>query len=596
MKNLLNKKTVATLTLCLSMSATVLGQNQVIHLQQTKTSVSSIIKAIRKQTQMSVDFSQNTINLNKTVNLKSKSISLGEAMNQILSGNGDLSYKIVDRHIIILKGNNTQQIKKAPDRGAKFKMNGCVLDPNGDPIIGASVFEKGTKNGTVTDINGNYTLISNNESPTLEISYIGFITQQVKARNGVITNITMKENAQNLEELVVVGYGSQKKENLTGSVSSVSSKELESRPITSVKAGIQGLVPGLQVTNSQGRPGEDNTSMIVRGVGTLNNASPYILIDGVESGTMSAIDPNDVESISVLKDAASAAIYGSKAANGVILITTKRGKSGKPTVNYNGTVGWQAATGYVKRMHAADAAEYLNKALLASGKSARFLPEDIEKFRDGSDPYGHPDTDWQDLAYQGNGFMHQHSASVNGGNDNASYMLSAGYLNQNGIMKHSNREQFNLRSNVDVKLSNKFSVHTSLAYINNKYEDPTNSYVGGGSDQIIRQVNLFAPWVPYKNEDGTYGTLGDGNPIAWIDLDQTIKRRHQNFTGILSIDYQILKQLKFTAKGAYISQWESTDDFMKDIQYNPSKYHGPNSLNSRRYSWNRPSLDLLLNY
>lgn len=166
MKNLLNKKTVATLTLCLSMSATVLGQNQVIHLQQTKTSVSSIIKAIRKQTQMSVDFSQNTINLNKTVNLKSKSISLGEAMNQILSGNGDLSYKIVDRHIIILKGNNTQQIKKAPDRGTKFKMNGCVLDPNGDPIIGASVFEKGTKNGTVTDINGNYTLISNNESPT----------------------------------------------------------------------------------------------------------------------------------------------------------------------------------------------------------------------------------------------------------------------------------------------------------------------------------------------------------------------------------------------------------------------------------------------
>lgn len=595
MKTLMNKKTAATLALCLSMSVAAFGQNQVIHLPQTKASVSTIIKAIEKQTQMSVDFSQNTINLNKTVSLKSKSESLGKLMAQILKDNGNLTYKIVDRHIIIVKADNQGAPAVQQGKG-KYKVSGRVLDVNGDPIIGASVMEEGTKNGTVTDVDGYFNLNSSKENPTLDISYIGFTSQQIKVRSGATNKITMKENAQNLEELVVVGYGTMKKENLTGSVSSVSSKELAARPITSVKAGIQGLVPGLQVTNSQGRPGEDNASMTVRGVGTLNNSSPYILIDGIESGTMNNIDPNDIESISVLKDAASAAIYGSKAANGVILITTKRGKSGKPTISYNGTFGWQVATGHVERMHSADAAEYLNKALQASDKPIRFTPEDIQKFRDGSDPYGHPDTDWQDLAYQGNGFMHQHSASVNGGNDNASYMVSAGYLNQNGIMVHSNREQFNLRSNVDVKLSDKFAVHTSLSYINNKYEDPTNSYVGGGSDQIIRQVNLFAPWVPYKNEDGTYGTLGDGNPIAWLDLDQTIKRRRQNFTGILAIDYQILKELKFTAKGAFTSQWEATDDFMKDIQYNSSKYHGPASLSSRRYAWNRPSLDLLLNY
>lgn len=553
MKTLMNKKTAATLALCLSMSVAAFGQNQVIHLPQTKASVSTIIKAIEKQTQMSVDFSQNTINLNKTVSLKSKSESLGKLMAQILKDNGNLTYKIVDRHIIIVKADNQGAPAVQQGKG-KYKVSGRVLDVNGDPIIGASVMEEGTKNGTVTDVDGYFNLNSSKENPTLDISYIGFTSQQIKARSGATNKITMKENAQNLEELVVVGYGTMKKENLTGSVSSVSSKELAARPITSVKAGIQGLVPGLQVTNSQGRPGEDNASMTVRGVGTLNNSSPYILIDGIESGTMNNIDPNDIESISVLKDAASAAIYGSKAANGVILITTKRGKSGKPTISYNGTFGWQVATGHVERMHSADAADYLNKALQASDKPIRFTPEDIQKFRDGSDPYGHPDTDWQDLAYQGNGFMHQHSASVNGGNDNASYMVSAGYLNQNGIMVHSNREQFNLRSNVDVKLSDKFAVHTSLSYINNKYEDPTNSYVGGGSDQIIRQVNLFAPWVPYKNEDGTYGTLGDGNPIAWLDLDQTIKRRRQNFTGILAIDYQILKELKFTAKGAFTSQ------------------------------------------
>lgn len=467
MKTLMNKKTAATLALCLSMSVAAFGQNQVIHLPQTKASVSTIIKAIEKQTQMSVDFSQNTINLNKTVSLKSKSESLGQLMAQILKDNGNLTYKIVDRHIIIVKADN--QGAQAVQQGkGKYKVSGRVLDANGDPIIGASVMEEGTKNGTVTDVDGYFNLNSSKETPTLDISYIGFSSLQIKARSGATNKITMKENAQNLEELVVVGYGTMKKENLTGSVSSVSSKELAARPITSVKAGIQGLVPGLQVTNSQGRPGEDNASMTVRGVGTLNNSSPYILIDGIESGTMNNIDPNDIESISVLKDAASAAIYGSKAANGVILITTKRGKSGKPTISYNGTFGWQVATGHVERMHSADAADYLNKALQASDKPIRFTPEDIQKFRDGSDPYGHPDTDWQDLAYQGNGFMHQHSASVNGGNDNASYMVSAGYLNQNGIMVHSNREQFNLRSNVDVKLSDKFAVHTSLSYINNK--------------------------------------------------------------------------------------------------------------------------------
>lgn len=250
MKTLLNKKTAATLALCLSMSVSTFGQSQVIHLTQNKATVSSIIKAIEKQTQMSVDFSQNTINVNKTVSLKSKSETLGELMNQILKGNGNLTYKIVDRHIIIVKAGHNG-VQSTQQGSGKYKITGCVLDNNGEPIIGASVLEQGTKNGTVTDVNGNYILTSTKDNPMLEISYIGFVSQQVKAKGGVATNITMKENAQSLEELVVVGYGSQKKENLTGSVSSVSSKELAARPITSVKSGIQGLVPGLQITNSQ---------------------------------------------------------------------------------------------------------------------------------------------------------------------------------------------------------------------------------------------------------------------------------------------------------------------------------------------------------
>lgn len=226
MKTLLNKKTAAALALCLSMSVSTFGQSQVIHLTQNKATVSSIIKAIEKQTQMSVDFSQNTINLNKTVSLKSKSETLGELMNQILKGNGNLTYKIVDRHIIIVKaGHNGAQPERLVRQGVgKTKITGRVLDNNGEPIIGASVVEQGTKNGTVTDIDGNFVLNSSKENPTLDISYIGFISQQVKARSGATTNVTMKENAQSLEELVVVGYGSQKKVNVIGSIATVDSK------------------------------------------------------------------------------------------------------------------------------------------------------------------------------------------------------------------------------------------------------------------------------------------------------------------------------------------------------------------------------------
>lgn len=474
--------------------------------------------------------------------------------------------------------------------------NGTVTDITGQPVIGASVVVKGSANGAVTDMNGKFSLrggVKNGD--IIQVSYIGYQTQEYKW-NGRSLNIILKEDEETLDEVVVVGYGSQAKVNLTGSVSSISNKELAARPITSVKAGIQGLVPGLTITNSQGRPGEDNSTMRIRGVGTLNSASPYILVDGIETGTLSTIDPNDIESISVLKDAASAAIYGSKAANGVILVTTKRGKEGTAKLTYNGSIGWSKATGLIERMHSADAAEYYNKALEVSGKSARFTDEDIQLFRDGSDPYGHSDTDWTDLAYQGNGLVHQHGVNVSGGTDAAKYMMSVGYQGQNGIMVNSNRKQFNFRTNLDIKLSDKISVSANLSYINNKYVDPTNSYVGGGSDQIIRQVNLIAPWVPYKYEDGTYGTIGDGNPIAWLDLDETITRKTQNFSGILSVNYQIFKDLKFTASGAYISNVQTTDDFVKDIQYNETKYHGPNSLSKRHYMWNRPSLDLLLNY
>jgi TonB-linked SusC/RagA family outer membrane protein len=333
----------------------------------------------------------------------------------------------------------------------------------------------------------------------------------------------------------------------------------------------------------------------VRGVGTLNTADPYILIDGVQTGTMNSIDPSDIESISVLKDASSAAIYGSKASNGVILITTKRGKAGAPRVSYNGYVGIQTPTQMVERLNSYDYARLYNEALTSDGKEARWKPEDLQKFQDGSDPYGHPNTDWYDLAYR-NGFQHQHSVSVSGGAEKVSYMASAGFLQQDGVLPNAERQQLNGRTNLDINLSKRLAVRVNMAYIKNDYKDPDASYAGGSSDQIIRQLNVISPWIPYKNADGTYGTISDGNPIAWLDLNQTVDRYNQNFTGSVAADYTILSGLKLTLQGAYVGNIQHYKNFRKDIQYNPSKYQGPNRLDERYYLWDRTNFDALLNY
>lgn len=556
-----------------------------------KQTLRQALKTIERSGDYQFFYNEDLSSLDKKVSLSVKDAPIEKVMDKLLYGT-DITYKKEKENLIVLTLKTTSVSQEKETRTIK----GTVIDANGEPVIGANVVEKGTTNGSVTDLDGRFTL-EVSVGATLSISYIGYTEQLISVGNQSTFNVKLLEDTQNLDEVIVVGYGSQKKVNLTGSVASISSQELAQRPITSVASGIQGIVPGLTITAGQGRPGaSDNTSIRVRGTGTLNNSDPYILIDGIESGSMNQIDPNDIESISVLKDAASAAIYGSKAANGVILITTKRGVSGRPVVSYSATFGWQTATGFVERMNSADAATYYNKALEASGKAPRFTEDDIKLFRDGNDPYGHPDTDWNDLGFAGNGFMHQHNVNLSGGTENVKYMASVGYLNQNGIMKHSNREQFNMRMNLDAKLSDLFNVRANMSFIHNDYADPTNSYVGGGSDQIIRQLNRIAPWIPYKNEDGTYGTIGDGNPVAWLDLDQTLNRNNQNFSGILAVDYNIMKELKFTAQGAYVSDVQDRKEFVKDIQYNAIKYHGPNSLDERTYLWNRISLDLLLNY
>ena len=470
---------------------------------------------------------------------------------------------------------------------------GLVKDATGESVIGASVVVKGTTNGTITDFDGNFSLDGIKKGDVIVISYVGYQTQEIKW-NGSPLNVILKEDSKTLSEVVVVGYGTQKKANLSGSVAMVDSKELENRPIQNVSSGLQGLMPGVAITGTNGAPGQDAGKIRVRGIGTLNEAGPYILVDGIETGTLSAVDPNDIESISVLKDAASAAIYGSKAANGVVLITTKRGKTGQTKISYSGYLSFQNATNMIERMGSYEYASLLNQALEAEGMSKRFNDTELQKFKDGNDPL-YPDTDWYDLAYK-TGVQHRHNVNINGGSENVKYMASLGYLNQTGILPNAGREQFNARTNLDMKINKRLSARMNLSFIKNDYSDASSAYYGGSSDQIIRQLNLIAPWIVARYDDGTWGTISDGSPIAWLDSGMKVNRDNYNFSGMAAVDYEIFDGLKLTLQGAYVNNLQNYNYFKKSIKYYENKESDPSQLDERFYKWDRTNYDALLNY
>lgn len=577
MKTLVNKKTAATLALCLSMSVAAFGQNQVIHLPQTKVSVSSVIKTIEKQTKMSVDFSQNSVNPNKTVNLKSKSLTLDELMTQILKG-GNLSYKIVDRHIVIVKDNNASQgVQTTQTANGKHKITGRVLDNNGEPVIGASVLEQGTKNGTVTDIDGMFTLTTQKENPTLDISYIGFISQQVKARGGAVMNVTMKEDAQNLDELVVVGYGTMKKKDMTGAVASVKMNDEPVNTVSSVSHALAGKAAGLQVSTVSAQPGSGATFR-VRGAASVSAGNdPLIIVDGfpvssassVSAGDydtgsadniLGSINPNDIESIEVLKDASSTAIYGARAGNGVIIITTKHGKTGAPKITYSATVTGQTIA---KKYETLDAREFMeqsnrysreswlkdNKIGIYGGRSESEASKPYTPYYT-QDEINNPvnNTDWFDLVTR-NGFQTQHNLSMNGGSDWTKYLVSLNYFKQNGVVKNSDMERYTGRVNLDQKISNKVKTGINLTISRTNNNDVP---LGAGQNEwasLLVSASQFNPLISVKDENGDYALNSQAaflpNPVSLLEV--TNKTTKERLLATAFVEYNPIKELTLKA-------------------------------------------------
>ena len=457
------------------------------------------------------------------------------------------------------------------------EISGSVTDSAGEPLIGVSIVVKGTTIGTTTDLDGRFSL-STSMGSTLQVSYVGYTSQEVKVTSTSLLRIVMKEDMAQLEEVVVVGYGTQKKVNLTGSVASVTAEDLVNKPVMSTAQAIAGLAPGLSVITNSGRPGS-GASVRIRGTGTFSSAgnSPLVLIDGL-SGSMDDVDPNDIESISFLKDAASASIYGNRAANGVILIETKKGKEGKISISYNNSFGWQKATELPDFLPSWEYAEYYNLAMQNMGRQATYSTDDIQKYKNGSDPDNYPNVNhlkW--LLESGSGFQHQHNVSIQGGNATTTYNLSIGYRNQEGMTAETNNERMTALLSLKSQIAKNLTLNVNLNAYNNNYNAPNGEpqSIDGIIGYAVRETPLYAG----KKSDGTFGYQDNYSPEGWLASESFIQNNGRNFSGAALLKWDTpIKGLSLIGKiGAnFYSSYNKS--YRAKVQFDENKSIGPNSL------------------
>jgi len=392
---------------------------------------------------------------------------------------------------------------------------GTVLDESGEPIIGATVSQRGNrKNMTVTDVDGRFSLSGLTAPCKLRVTSVGSTPADVTVtdENASALEIKLSSIPSSLDEVVVVGYATQRKADLTGAVSSISASTLSDRPITNATNALAGLAAGLTVTNSGGNtPGYEAQSITVRGLGTLNNAAPLVVVDGMTGISLSDVNPQDIENISILKDAASAAIYGSRAANGVILVTTRQGTERAPRVTYSGNVSFETVA---KRLNLvtdyADFMEIQNAGLIANGQAARFSQSKIDEWRNdaGRNPTVYPNTDWQDHIYANPSVVQNHNLSIIGGSKYAQYNISLGYVNNPGMIYNTNYKRYQLRTNLDINIKPWITVGTNLfGYYDTNNPSAENAAAGGDVIFGSGAFNTVPGMTLYDPATGLYGGI-----------------------------------------------------------------------------------------
>jgi TonB-linked SusC/RagA family outer membrane protein len=435
----------------------------------------------------------------------------------------------------------------ASAQSGQMTVTGTVKDNQNQPVAFATVIEMGANNGTITGENGEYT-ITVSKNATLVFSYLGYKEQEVLVEGKSLINIALELDA-SLDEIVIVGYGTQKKENLTGSVVAITSEIIEDRGLTSASVALQGTVAGVFINQNSGQAGRDDVQIRIRGIGTLNNAAPLVLVDGIDT-PIDEVSPSDIASITVLKDAAAAAIYGSRAANGVVLVTTKVGKKGaKPRLSYSSYTGVTQATRLPNMVtNSLQFATLRNEANTNFGNPEVFGQNSLDYFRDNG-----PNTDWFDVIFD-SAMIQQHDFSISGGGNNSSYRISFGLLKQDGVTPESGFNRFNTRINFSTDLSDKFSIKTGLAITRGNRFSSQENLAGPGSElyDAAEATPLFPAYddmgrIAIANPDISGASLG--NPLASIEGSE-FNQINYALLGNVTLDYEPIEGLVFSLQGA----------------------------------------------
>lgn len=451
-------------------------------------------------------------------------------------------------------------------------VSGIVKDANGLPLPGVTIKVKGTNKGVLTGNNGSYRIEAVDEQAVLVFSFIGYVVQEVPVAGKTQVNVVLIEESSKLNEVVVVGYGTQKKANLTGAVATVGGDELNKRPVVSAAAMLEGTMPGVQINQGSGEPGNEGVSIRIRGNGTFSSAGsdPLVLIDGVP-GNFSDMNPTDIDNVSVLKDAASASIYGSRAANGVVLVTTKQGKAGRMSVQYDGNLGSYKPTKMFKLItNSAQYMELYNEARLNSGLNDvnSLYPQDqIDLYRNSTDRLKYPNTDWLGLIFK-TAPTQNHNLTFNGGNDKTTYNVSLGYVDQNGIIKGFNYKRYTARVNLTSKMNDHIKFGTNILLKGGT----TESIPGGSKDLFLSamsQAPTYGPFLPdgsgrytYKAYDFEYNNK---NAVAVLDKKFTHNTNDYAVNAQGWIEVQFTKDLSWYTKGAVNINMDKYKDFKSTI-------------------------------
>lgn len=523
----------------MQVTASVYSQQTKLNLKLKDAPVESVLKAIEDQSEFYFLYRSDQLKKIPHVNLDIEEALLEEVLNQVITPHG-FDYEIDDRVVVIKKVEKTITEEQVLQQKT---VSGKVTDNSGTALPGVTVVVKGTTRGTITDTDGNYTLPNVPSDATLVFSFLGMKTREIVVGNQTTVNVTMEEEAIELEEVVAVGYGVQKRINITGSVAMVESDKLTKVPATNTSSLLAGRLPGMIVTNNSGQPGRDEADISIRGFGDA-----LVIVDGMPRD-FQQLDPNEIESVTILKDA-SAAVYGARAGNGVVLVTTKKGSRGSaPKINYTGNFSFQQPTFMAEVAGAADYASYFQQAENMAGvlpENYTYSDEDIKKYEEGVEP-GYEGADWQDIVLRDWAPMQQHNINLSGGTEKVNYFLSLGNLNQQSLLESGAGvyNRYNISSNVDVNVSEKLKFGLNLKYRIEDRDDPISRKIDPNEYALVfLYLTMAKPTVgpiPGEPDLMSYLTQAYENPLAYSrqDIAGFSKDKRKQFDMTFSMDYKL---------------------------------------------------------